>query len=63
MMTSATAPRPRVACLTPKGEAAVALIRLRDGFDGLGEFDRRELSKVLRELADTYAPRSPRPAA
>jgi hypothetical protein len=62
-MSAATAPRPRVACLTSKGEAAVALIRLRDGIDQLGEFDQRELAKVLRELADIYAPRRPNPAA
>ncbi len=62
-MNGATAPRPRVACLTPKGEAAVALIRIRDGLDQLGDFDRRELAKVLRELADIYMPRRPRPAA
>jgi hypothetical protein len=61
-MSAALAPRAG-ACLTSKGEVAVALIRLRDGFDQLGEFDRRELAKVLRELADIYAPRLPRPAA
>jgi hypothetical protein len=58
----ATAPQPRVACLTPKGEAAVALIRLRDGFDGLAELDRARLALELRQLADRYAPRRPNPA-
>jgi hypothetical protein len=59
----APAPRPRVACLTPKGEAAVALIRLRDGFDGLAELNRVRLAAELRMLADRYAPRRPRPIA
>ena len=51
------APRPHVACLTSKGEAAVALIRLRDGFDGLGELEGVRLALELRSLADRYAPR------
>ena len=49
--------------LTSKGEAAVALIRLRNGLDQLDEFDRRALATVLRELADIYAPRLTRPVA
>jgi hypothetical protein len=64
-VSAALAPAGRVlrSALTPKDEATVAMIRLRDGIDQLGEFDRRELSKVLRELADIYAPRRPLPAA
>jgi hypothetical protein len=60
----AAAPRTeRRAYLTSKGEEAVAMVRIRDGFDGLAELDRARLAAELRTLADRYAPRRPNPAA
>lgn len=62
-MSAAVAPTRRAGCLTFAGEAAVALIRLRDGFDDLSELDRARLASELRQLADRFVPRGPRPIA
>lgn len=57
---SATAPRPRVAILLPKGQVVAEAFRLRDCVDQLTELDQRRLALALRTLADEYTPRPPR---
>jgi hypothetical protein len=42
----------RGAVLTPRGDALLALYRLRDIWEGLGAADRASLAPALRELVD-----------
>jgi hypothetical protein len=54
-----TAPRRvvdlRGAALTPRGDAALALYRLRDAWESLDAADRAYLAPALRELVDGIA--------
>jgi hypothetical protein len=62
-MSAATAPRTCVAILLPKGQVVAEAFCLRDCVDRLTELDQRRLALALRELAERYAPRTPRPIA
>lgn len=43
--------------LTSKGRAAVALDRIRGGWDSLGVFEQVALAAKLSDLVEAYAPR------
>lgn len=52
----ASPPARRVACLTPKGQAAAALLRLGAALDALAPLDQARLALALNQVAALYAP-------
>jgi hypothetical protein len=60
-----TAPRPCVATgpLTDRGLMVAYSVRLRNAAEQLDDVTRQRLLDDLRELVQTYCPRTPRPVA